>query len=90
MSGKKSAPPSSRPSTGTTGKKRALPELSLVDDSGPAMLPGKAYNPYDRDPKNLGKSKKAAASKPDLRKLSQWIKLKREVDELKKEPPEEE
>ena len=86
MSAKKSGPATSRPSTGTTGR-RAVPELSLVDDSGPRLLPGKAYDPYDRDPKLVGKAK-SKAPKPDLRKLSQWIKLKREVDELKKEEPE--
>ncbi|MEP7312127.1 MAG: hypothetical protein ABI859_06070 [Pseudomonadota bacterium] len=87
MSGKKSVPASSRSSTSTTGK-RKLTELSLVEDSGPKLLPGKAYDPYDKDPKLVGKAK-LKAPKPDLRKLSQWIKLKREVDELKKADPEE-
>ena len=66
--------------------KKTEPELSLEDEDalltrGKPRLPAGAYNPYDVDPK----AAKAAApgNRKDLRKLSEWIKLKREVDELK-------
>jgi hypothetical protein len=71
-------------------------ELSLEDEDellsrGKPRLPAGAYNPYDVDPRAT-KAKAAAATKAahttDLRKLSQWIKLKRDVDELKTAGPE--
>ncbi|MET0293117.1 MAG: hypothetical protein ABW136_12220 [Steroidobacteraceae bacterium] len=61
-------------------------ELSLEDESvqprGKPRLAANAYNPYDVDPRAPRKDDKSGA-RTDLRKLSQWIKLKREVDELK-------
>jgi hypothetical protein len=70
-------------------------ELSLEDEdalleraSGKA-LPKGAYNPYDVDPRAVRAPAKAAAAGPaartDLRKLSEWIKLKREIEDLKTE-----
>lgn len=64
-------------------------ELELAEDDGPARGPrtklaAGAYDPYNVDPKG-GPKLAAVKSEPrtDLRKLSEWIKLKREVDELK-------
>lgn len=64
-------------------------ELSLVDDTGAnARLPGNAYNPYDVDPTvKRGPQARPQAPKSDLRKLSQWIKLKKEVEAIKNEDP---
>ncbi len=45
-----------------------------------------AYNPYDVDPRRghtHDPTAPAASQKTDLRKLSEWIKLKREIEELK-------
>ncbi len=64
-------------------------ELKLEDDAplprGKHRLPANAYDPYDVEageaPKKVADP--SAANRTDLRKLSQWIKLKREVDELK-------
>jgi len=64
-------------------------ELSLVDDREQMPLRGGAYNPYDIDPA-IGRKQLQPVAKPDLRKLSQWLKLKREVEELKKEEPSDE
>jgi hypothetical protein len=63
-------------------------ELSLEDEDellsrGKPRLPAGAYNPYDVDPRTGKKTARAPAARTDLRKLSEWIKLKREVDELK-------
>lgn len=62
-------------------------ELSLEDEDavisrGKPRLPAGAYNPYDVDPRATT-APKGPATRTDLRKLSEWIKLKREVDELK-------
>lgn len=65
-------------------------ELRLEEeDAFPARgagkaLPQGAYNPYDVDPRR-GKAPPGgtAAGRTDLRKLSEWIKLKREIEELK-------
>lgn len=51
------------------------------------------YNPYDALPAAKAKTKtKAAEQKPkatDLRKLSEWIRLQRQVAELNQEKPKE-
>jgi hypothetical protein len=63
-------------------------ELTLEDDPplprGKPRLAGNAYDPYDVEGGHAPTkdADKAAANRTDLRKLSQWIKLKREVDEL--------
>lgn len=64
-------------------------ELELAEDDGPrgprSSLAGGAYDPYNVDPKT-GRKPVAAPkteARTDLRKLSEWIKLKREVDEAK-------
>jgi hypothetical protein len=40
------------------------------------------FNPYERG--TLPESKKAAAPRKDLRKLSEWIKMMRELEERKR------
>ncbi len=52
----------------------------------------KTFNPYDLKPRGQKAKAPKAAEPPtrtDLRKLSEWIKLKREVDALKKDEPDE-
>jgi hypothetical protein len=65
--------------------------LSLEDEDallsrGKPKLPAGAYDPYNVDPRP-GKpaAVQTAANRTDLRKLSEWIKLKREIEELKAE-----
>jgi hypothetical protein len=57
-------------------------DLRLLEES--AIKPGLSvgYNPYDSD---KPKVPTAMAPRPDLRKLSEWIKLQKQVDALKKE-----
>ncbi len=55
--------------------------------------PAAGYNPYDVSPDHLAAAARAAqtksASKPkDLRKLSEWIRTRQQVDALKKDDPE--
>ena len=50
------------------------------------------YNPYDAEPAAKGKAGTAGRKPTDLRKLSEWIRLQRQVAELnpdaaKKKPP---
>jgi hypothetical protein len=75
-------------------------EFSLEDTIAPRgqsanarvkAVPFVGYNPYDR--KAGGKPPPQAVVEPrrkptDLRKLSEWIRLQREVEALKKEKPE--
>lgn len=44
------------------------------------------YNPYDASPKAPSKDKDASRKPTDLRKLSEWIRLQRQVEALKKDP----
>ena len=70
-------------------------EDTIVPRGHPASAHNKArpvvgYNPYDR---TAGGKPAAAGPEPrrkptDLRKLSEWIRLQREVEALKKEQPE--
>jgi hypothetical protein len=48
-------------------------------------LPQGAYDPYDVDPRRGRSSAGEAHGRTDLRKLSEWIRLKREIEELKTE-----
>ena len=50
------------------------------------------YNPYDAEPAAKAKAEAARRKPTDLRKLSEWIRLQRQVAELnpdapKKKPP---
>jgi hypothetical protein len=71
------------------------PSLSIVDEAPlphseavPAIPPGtkKGYNPYDST--KLGKAPSPAkvqpARKKDLRRLGEWLKLKKQAEENKK------
>jgi len=70
-------------------------ELSLEDTLDQKMrglpvktrIPVTGYNPYDASPTGSGtKDISKAHKKPtDLRKLSEWIRLTRQINELKKE-----
>jgi len=57
-------------------------ELRLLEESGSRPGLSLGYNPYDRDEP---KTPVVAAPRPDLRKLSEWIKLQKQVDALKNE-----
>ncbi len=67
-------------------------ELSLEDEDAllergakKALAQG-AYNPYDVDPRRGKKAvEKGNTTRTDLRQLSKWIKLKREIEDLKAE-----
>jgi hypothetical protein len=76
------------------------PKLSLEDTIAQKMrgVPTKArtgvvgYNPYDAEPAAKGKQADGKPKPTDLRKLSEWIRLQRQVAELnpdapKKKPP---
>jgi len=62
--------------------------LSL-EQTQPASRPDHGYNPYARDPRDSRKSSPPghASERPrrDLRKLSEWIKQVRTVEERKRE-----
>src|ERR1700689_1091758 len=66
-------------------KKRGVPTRSRTGVVG--------YNPYDAEPaKSKSKDADGKAKPTDLRKLSEWIRLQRQVAELnpdapKKKPP---
>jgi hypothetical protein len=75
------------------------PNLSLEDTIAQKMrgVPVKArtsvggYNPYDAEPaakgKGKGKGETQKSKTTDLRKLSEWIRLQRQVAELNQEKP---
>jgi len=66
-----------RTSTATTGTF----ELMLEEEAVPAKVGG-GYNPYDTFP-NV-RHRGLADRQADLRRLSEWIRLKRQVSQLKK------
>lgn len=45
------------------------------------------YNPYNAEPAATAKTPGSKRKKTDLRKLSEWIRLKREVELLNQEAP---
>lgn len=52
------------------------------------LQPDKGYNPYNTGVYDDAEAKKKAPRKPtDLRKLSEWIKTQRKVQQLKEEDP---
>lgn len=69
--------------------KKLMPELSIVDDAPPASggvrpNPGgmkKGYDPYDSG--RLGRTGKQKAIKKDLRKLGEWIDLRKQASSNK-------
>jgi len=56
-------------------------ELMLEEEAAPAKAGG-GYNPYDTFP-NV-RQPGMAGRQADLRRLSEWIRLKRQVSQLKK------
>lgn len=66
-----------RSSTASTGNS----ELMLEEKAIPAKVGG-GYNPYDTFP-NV-RQDGVAGRQADLRRLSEWIRLKRQVSQLKK------
>lgn len=60
-------------------------EDALLERGAGKPLPKGAYNPYDVDPRRGKPAPETAAARTDLRKLSEWIKLKREIEDLKAE-----
>jgi hypothetical protein len=65
-------------------KKRGVPTKSRTGVVG--------YNPYDAEPAAKAKDAEGKTKPTDLRKLSEWIRLQRQVAELnpdapKKKPP---
>jgi hypothetical protein len=68
---------SSRESTASTGRY----ELMLEEQAVPATVGG-GYDPYETFPgvRTPGSTAKLA----DLRRLSEWIRLRRQVSQLKK------
>jgi hypothetical protein len=84
VSNRNSDPPDSSPDS-----EKSLSELSLEDTLDQKMrglpvktrIPG-GYNPYDAMAQ--GKSKQAPRKPTDLRKLSEWIRVQRQVADLKK------
>jgi hypothetical protein len=88
VSNRNSDPPPDPPSA-----ESSLYELSLEDTLAQKMrgLPVKTrvtasgYNPYDANPP--GKSRNPGRKPTDLRKLSEWIRMQRQVEELKKRDP---
>jgi hypothetical protein len=80
----------------STEEPKSFPELVLEDTAAlrqrgvaVAASPAIGYNPYDTGPasgKRLAQETSAAAVKrTDLRKLSDWIKAQRRVEDLKKD-----
>jgi hypothetical protein len=72
------------------------PELSLEDtlalrNRGVAVIvdPGSGYNPYDTGPPAGGRPARESVAptgkRTDLRKLSDWIRVQRKVEDLKKD-----
>jgi len=55
------------------------PVLELARDSAPGRKPEESFNPYA-----LGATRSTASTRTDLRKLSEWIKMMRELEERKR------
>lgn len=64
---------------------RNLPVLTLVPDAVAEQGP-RGVNPYDRGPSQQSATK---TQRTDLRKLSEWIKLQKQVEAQKHAPAEE-
>lgn len=66
----------------TAERDLTIRELRLLEESAIKSGLSAGYNPYDRDEP---KAPTVMAPRPDLRKLSEWIKLQKQVDALKNE-----
>ena len=62
---------------------RKLPDRLEIEEymATTVVLPGGAYDPYGKPTPDTQQAR-TLKKKQDLRKLSEWIKLKREVEEL--------
>lgn len=88
VSNRNSDPPDS-----SSDNEKSLYELSLEDTLAQKMrgvpvkkrVSASGYNPYDA--MSAGKSQEPPRKPTDLRKLSEWIRLQRQVEELKKRDP---
>jgi hypothetical protein len=67
--------------TGNTDRLKVL-DLSIDDPYGPRAA-GDGYNPYDTWPSV--QSSDSTRRNKDLRRLSEWIRLKRQVEALKEQ-----
>jgi hypothetical protein len=63
-------------------------EMILEEYAGSAKM-GYGYNPYDAVPKVRDPAAAASARYPDLRRLSEWIRTKKQVEQLKDSGPDE-
>jgi hypothetical protein len=66
-------------------------KASPAGSAPPAVIGG--FNPYDVSPHDLAATARAAQAKPrprpkDLRKLSEWIRLRRQLETAGKDDPE--
>ena len=65
-------------------------ELRLLEETARRPAPLGGYDPYDRetgrDAARTAVHKTSTTTRTDLRKLSEWIKLKKEVESLKADP----
>jgi hypothetical protein len=62
------------------------PALSL-EETQPAYKPESGYNPYEKTARALKKAREEQPARPvkrDLRKLSEWIKQMRELEERRR------
>ena len=66
-----------RESTASTGRFELM-----LEERAPVVKSGGGYDPYDTFP-NV-REPGVAQRQADLRRLSEWIRLKRQVSELKK------
>jgi hypothetical protein len=60
------------------------PVLELAGDSPAARKPEEAFNPYAHSATRGGARSTATSTRTDLRKLSEWIKMMREIEERKR------
>ena len=63
------------------------PVLELARDSAPGRKPEESFNPYGHGATRSTTSStpsSAASARTDLRKLSEWIKMMRELEERKR------
>ena len=80
----------SDPPGSSSDDEKSLSELSLEDTLAQKMrgvpvktrVPASGYNPYDA--MASGKSREPPRKPTDLRKLSEWIRVQRQIEELKK------
>ncbi len=60
------------------------PVFEIVGARDPLQRQVGAYDPYDRAPDEFERRRSGSTSRTDLRKLSEWIKMMRELEARKK------